>query len=98
MSKVFILKHQADPGHGWVGIKLKLAQELGILDKVSHYSFLKGKTIYLEEDGDLSLLCNAIKARGDTYSFKNSHTDNRHPIRYYKSATQENIAKFLAAI
>ena len=95
MSKKFTLKFYADPGHGWVCVKVSFAKELGILSKVSEYSYIKGRSIFLEEDGDLSLLCNAIKANGDTFEFNEKHTDKRSPIRSYNCASQENILKAL---
>lgn len=91
MTKEIIIKLYTDPGHGWAAVKVATAKELGFLSNVSSYSYIKGKTIYLEEDGDLSLYCNAIRASGNTFKFDSKHTDARHPIRSYKSATKENI-------
>lgn len=95
MTQEITIKLYTDPGHGWAAVKVAVAKELGFLSKVSHYSYIKGKTIYLEEDGDLSLYCNAIRESGNTFKFESKHTDARHPIRSYKSATQENILSAL---
>lgn len=95
MSKVITIKLYTDPGHGWAAVKVSVAQKLGFLSRVSQYSYVKGKTLYLEEDGDLPLYCFAIRESGNTYTFDSKHTDARHPIRSYPSATQENILNSL---
>lgn len=91
MTKEIILKHQSDPGHGWVGIKAKFIKELDIQNKISPYSYIKGKSVYLEEDSDLSILCDALKSKGYTFKFQQSSTNNNHPIRYYDGYTLERF-------
>lgn len=78
-------KFYTDPGHGWLAVKRKELIELGIIDKISSYSYQKGSTVYCEEDADLSLFA---KAKGfySTSFFDNTeqkHTNNRSPIRSY---------------
>jgi hypothetical protein len=87
------IKLYTDPGHGWGAVKIAVARELGFLEKVSLYSYVRGKTLYLEEAGDLSLYCAALNAKGETYEFVVKHTDLRHPIRSYDSANNKNILK-----
>lgn len=50
-----------DPGHGWVRVKMNELIELGIADKISSYSYVSasGKSVYLEEDLDLSTFLSA---------------------------------------
>jgi len=72
-----------DPGHGWAAVKRDLLVKFGIADKVSTYSYQRGKTVYLEEDCDLSLLIGALKARNITPQWDERHTDRRSPIRSY---------------
>lgn len=72
-----------DPGHGWGAVKRHALQSLGIADKVSHYSYQRGQTVYLEEDCDLSLLLGALRQRGITPEFIEHHTNRRSPIRSY---------------
>lgn len=50
-----------DPGHGWVRVKMSELVELGIADKISSYSYVSasGKSVYLEEDMDLSTFLSA---------------------------------------
>jgi hypothetical protein len=59
-------KFYSDPGHGWLQVKLDELVELGIQDKISHYSYIKGDTVYLEEDCDMSTFMNAMEAQGIT--------------------------------
>lgn len=78
------INYFTDPGHGWAAVKIKVLQDLGIADQISHYSYSRGKTAYLEEDCDFSVLLNALAAAGIAYSITEKHTDRRHAIRSYK--------------
>ena len=72
-----------DPGHGWIAVKRKELADLGVLDKVSSYSYQKGQTVYLEEDCDAALFFNAYRAKHNTDpKYRESHLE-RTPIRYY---------------
>ena len=78
----------ADPGHAWCRVPRALLVKLDIADKVSTYSYQRGDSVYLEEDCDLSLLIQALKAKGKTVEFKEFHTNKRSKIRsydYYRS-------------
>lgn len=77
------LNYFTDPGHGWVSVKLQTLKDLGIEDKVSYYSYMRGSSAYLEEDCDLGLLYQACDARGITIDLKTKHTNKRSPIRSY---------------
>ena len=46
------MKWICDPGHGWLEVPLADIERLGIRGQISPYSYLKGKTAYLEEDLD----------------------------------------------
>lgn len=54
----------SDPGHGWLAVNYDELVELGIQDKISSYSYVKGNTVYLEEDCDMSHFMNAMEAKG----------------------------------
>jgi len=56
------LNFYADPGHGWCAVKRDLLTKLNIADKISHYSYARGNTVYLEEDCDLSTFMQAADA------------------------------------
>jgi hypothetical protein len=79
------LKYYQDPGHGWVAVKRKLVDELGLTFNISHYSYQKGNTVYLEEDCDAQMLVEALKKQGLSVSLVEKHTNLRSPIRSYKS-------------
>ena len=51
MPKQYIFT--SDPGHGWLRV-LKTEIE-PIKDKISHYSYMNGKYVYLEEDCDAGI-------------------------------------------
>ena len=44
------LNYFTDPGHGWVSVKIDVLKTLGIADQISHYSYMRGSSAYLEED------------------------------------------------
>lgn len=80
MKKVF----HSDPGHGWLAVKLSDLKMLGIESKISSYSYVKGKTAYLEEDCDASEFINAAKARGIEVQVVQGAERDRSPIRSFR--------------
>ena len=80
-------KMYCDPGHGWLAVKRNFLKKLGILSKISGYSYQKGQTVYLEEDGDLSLFLEAIEKTEVPYTIEYKHTNKTSPIRSYESFT-----------
>lgn len=59
----------SDPGHAWGAVKRSLLQTLEArgmlkLSDISGYSYQRGGTVYLEEDRDLSLVCEALRRDG----------------------------------
>ncbi len=81
-------KAYSDPGHAWVAVKRDLLKKLGILEKITPFSYQRGATVYLEEDQDLSTFVQAFTNQfGYKPTFSESHTvDNRRsPIRSYES-------------
>lgn len=52
----------ADPGHGWARVSRAELIRLGILDRISFYSYQRGDHVYLEEDMDLGTYLQALKA------------------------------------
>lgn len=77
--------YYTDPGHGWFAVKRAELTQLGIIGQVSHYSYQRGRTVYLEEDCDASLYFAAHKAAGTVPAYIEKHTDKRHPIRSYST-------------
>ncbi len=59
-----------DPGHGWLEVRKSELVELGIADKISHYSYeccnhfnTKFDLAFLEEDCDAPTFCDAFKKK-----------------------------------
>jgi hypothetical protein len=87
MEKVY----HSDPGHGWLAVKLSDLEMLGIKTKISSYSYVKGKTAYLEEDCDMSEFIKAAQARGIEVKIKQGAQRDRSPIRSFRSYTPDLI-------
>ena len=86
------LNYFTDPGHGWVSVKLQTLIDLGIADKVSYYSYMRGSSAYLEEDCDLGLLFATCDSKGITIDLNTKHTNNRSPIRSYATYKAGSVA------
>ena len=60
-----------DPGHGWLEVPIAKLKELGVVDKISYFSYQSNfkiadsETAYLEEDCDASIFMDAMKAIGE---------------------------------
>lgn len=80
--------YHTDAGHGWLAVKRKELVDLGILNKISHYSYQNGGTVYLEEDCDAGHFLEAKKAKGEEVGIKHSYREHSH-VRYYASFTPE---------
>lgn len=83
-----VYKFYSDPGHGWIAVKRKELEVLGIVGEISHYSYQRGATVYLEEDCDYARFAVAREKAGNPLSkdqIVDIHTNNRSPIRSYDS-------------
>lgn len=78
MSKTYVF--HMDAGHGWLAVKRAELISLGIIDKVSSYSYqsVSGKTVYLEEDCDAPLFYKAMKAKDRDFQVRESYKHNSH--------------------
>ncbi len=87
MIKNILLTSHSDSGHGWLAVKRVNLIELGILEKISHCSYQSksGKTVYLEEDSDASLLIDECKKKGIEFTVIRGRYYERSPIRSYNS-------------
>lgn len=79
------INYYTDNGHGWAACKIETLHALGIAGKVSTYSYVRGKTAYLEEDCDFALLLDALTRAGTPYQITEKNTNGRHPIRSYST-------------
>ena len=90
----------SDAWHGWLKVSLKDLKELGLIDDITQYSYIKGDYAYLEEDHDANLFIKAYekktskKVKGS--DFKESiQSSGRSPIRYFRPYTPESAKKTL---
>lgn len=83
--KSITLNYYQDPGHGWAKISIKKLQELGIADKISHYSYMREDQAYLEEDCDMGLLFKTCDNLGITIKLREFNSDKLSKIRNYDS-------------
>lgn len=82
----------SDPGHGWLAVKIQELIRLKILDKISKYSYMKGKTVYLEEDCDYSIFEEAKFKNEELIEVKQTFLKNS-PIRGYERFDIEKAKK-----
>ena len=59
-----------DPGHGWAAVPLILLDRLQLLDRITTYSYMRGRFAYLEEDCDLDTFMTAARAAGLAVEFR----------------------------
>lgn len=76
----------ADPGHGWLEVPQAELERLGILDKISHYSYrsrppLVATLCYLEEDCDAAIFHRAKEEAQESYRIEERFIDRDHWIR-----------------
>ena len=85
------IKVYADPQHAWARVPIKLLYRLGIQDKITPYSYMRGVYAYLEEDCDLTTLINALQSQGIQFSFDEYHGNKTSRIRNYLRYTTGGI-------
>lgn len=84
--KVKVYRYYQDPSHGWIAVKFDELVKLGIESNISHFSYRKGKTVYLEEDQDASTWAQAYQRQhGFGPSLNVIYKDGRASIRNYPS-------------
>ena len=83
VTKTFL----SDSGHGWLSVKKQELYDLGISHKISSYSYEKGKSVYLEEDGDAGVYLDVQRRMGVRVIIKEGKRHQRSPVRGYNSYT-----------
>lgn len=78
-------KFYSDAGHGWLAVKRAELIELDLIGKISHYSYQRGNTVYLEEDCDLNIFVQTKKLREQEFKVVDGKFQNRSPIRSYNA-------------
>jgi len=77
------LKRYHDPGHSWLAVKRAIVVKYAT--RISHCSYERGETVYLEEDDDMCGFLRALRDAGVLYSIEDRHTDKPARIRSYAS-------------
>jgi hypothetical protein len=81
-------KFYTDAGHGWLAVPIKDLKELGIENSITLYSYMRGKTAYLEEDCDAGAFMEAYeKMNGKRPEISYGKHQDRSPIRSYDGYT-----------
>ena len=83
MAEVIRVGH-SDAGHGWLAVKLADLKMLGIEADITDFSYVKGKTAYLEEDKDANTYIRAMKAKVIDVVVRQGPPRDRSPIRSFK--------------
>ena len=92
------LNYYQDPGHGWVKVPIALLKQLGIEQDISHYSYMRDKYAYLEEDCDLTRLLKALDYNGILWRLREYNSNKQSKIRSYESYMHKaaSTADFMA--
>ncbi len=69
-------KFISDPGHGWLEVTRAELESLGLIDKISNYSYQHAGFVFLEEDCDAALFAEAKRARGEPLNIREEHQEN----------------------
>lgn len=56
-----------DPGHAWLKVSKKELEKLGLIEKISSFSYERGEFAYLEEDCDASVFLKAKRDAGESF-------------------------------
>ena len=71
-----------DPGHGWFSVKRAALDALGVLDRVTPYSYQRGASVYLEEDCDAGIFLAAYYGKHKALpKLKHSNSNGSSRIR-----------------
>ena len=82
-----------DAGHEWLAVGIAEIIRLGIADKISSYSYVKGNTAYLEGDCDAAHFINAKQARGETVNTREGKHWDRWPGRSFARYNSQTITQ-----
>lgn len=85
------VKFYSDPGHGWFAVKRKYIKLCNAAGRgISHFSYQRGATVYLEEDCDFNIFEVAAKLAGFTVKIESCKVLNKaHPIRSYDAYVED---------
>ena len=75
-----------DPGHAWLKVSRQECIDLGIINKISGFSYQRGENLYLEEDCDapLFLQVKSNTLKNGAYKIKDLYSNRLSKIRNYE--------------
>lgn len=74
-----------DPSHGWLKVPKALLVGLGIVDKITIYSYQRGDFAYLEEHRDFGTFLESARSAGFTVKRRIRYADRPSRVRQYES-------------
>jgi len=87
MSETRKLTFHADPAHGWLEVPATDIHALHIIP--THYSYIHGDKVFLEEDCDANEYLARAKDAGWVINITEKYTDRDSVIRTYDRITTE---------
>jgi len=79
-----------DPGHGWLRVHHDEIEP--IKDKISSFSYVTSRFVYLEEDCDAQIFLDLLKQKNIEYVIKERYSNNSPSrIRSYGQYNSKNI-------
>jgi len=82
--KTFTIIVYSDAGHAWGKVKRQVLENLGLAQAISNYSYQLRDNVYLEEDCDLPMLCQALNERDVRIKFVEKNSSGKSKIRSYQ--------------
>ena len=77
--------YYTDPGHGWLKVPVQKLVDLGIENKITPFSYMRGSFVYLEEDCDAYTFGVAYQEKyGHKPKHKTHNTNRSSKIRNYQ--------------
>lgn len=74
-----------DPGHGWLEVPAaELIKAQLMPSDFSAYSYIRGTTVFLEEDCDAAIFIRSYEAHVGPFKAAEKHTEYEHWIRQLK--------------
>lgn len=94
----------SDPGHAWLKVSFQDLKDLGLIDKISSYSYMRRTYAYLEEDADVPLffdtLVKKLNVSADDIKFKITYNQSNKSsrIRNYASFDADTVRMMLRLV
>lgn len=82
-EKKFSITIYSDPSHAYGKVKRQVLKNLKLDKYISSFSFQRGDYVYLEEDRDLSLLCQALYDNNTRVVFHEKTSSKPSRVRTY---------------